>query len=178
MLHRQTGYRLDLTEHYVELTSEEPVLSKCYWFSPKQSETLDREVKRMLELGVIKASESEYASPMILVEVPSKDPRPIVDYRKLIALTEDQMHSKYWGEGGTGELSSLCDYAWPYSRVVASTTHWASQQMWTMLPRPVSQRIRTAMCHSSHQHRAINWQWWASNSKMLPFVFHTSWIGF
>lgn len=46
----------------------------------------------MLELGVIKPSESEYASPMILVEAPGKDPRPVVDYRKLNALTKDQVY--------------------------------------------------------------------------------------
>ncbi|GFQ85167.1 retrovirus-related Pol polyprotein from transposon 17.6 [Trichonephila clavata] len=37
----------------------------------------------MLKLGIIEVGESDYMSPMILVEVPGKDPRPCVDYRKL-----------------------------------------------------------------------------------------------
>ncbi|GFY25861.1 retrovirus-related Pol polyprotein from transposon 17.6 [Trichonephila clavipes] len=37
----------------------------------------------MLKLGIIKVGESDYMSPMILVEVAGKEPRPCIDYRKL-----------------------------------------------------------------------------------------------
>ncbi|GFW35729.1 retrovirus-related Pol polyprotein from transposon 297 [Trichonephila clavipes] len=37
----------------------------------------------MLKLGIIEVGESDYMSPMILVEVAGKEPRPCVDYRKL-----------------------------------------------------------------------------------------------
>lgn len=46
----------------------------------------------MLELGVIEPCESDYTSPLILVEVPGKDPRPCVDYRKLNLITKDQTY--------------------------------------------------------------------------------------
>lgn len=46
----------------------------------------------MLALGVIEPAESDYASPLILVEAPGKDPRPCVDYRKLNAITKDQLY--------------------------------------------------------------------------------------
>ncbi|GFV68183.1 retrovirus-related Pol polyprotein from transposon 297 [Trichonephila clavipes] len=37
----------------------------------------------MLKLGIIKVGESDYMSPMILVEVAGKEPRPCIDYKKL-----------------------------------------------------------------------------------------------
>lgn len=46
----------------------------------------------MLEIGVIERGEGDYTSLLILVEVPSKDPRPCIDYRKLDAITRDQTY--------------------------------------------------------------------------------------
>ncbi|GFW02899.1 retrovirus-related Pol polyprotein from transposon 17.6 [Trichonephila clavipes] len=37
----------------------------------------------MLKLGIIEVGESDYMSPMILVEVAGKEPRTCIDYRKL-----------------------------------------------------------------------------------------------
>ncbi|GFY29346.1 hypothetical protein TNCV_4724741 [Trichonephila clavipes] len=37
----------------------------------------------MLKLGIIEVGESDYMSPMILVEVAGKEPRSCIDYRKL-----------------------------------------------------------------------------------------------
>ncbi|GFT38241.1 retrovirus-related Pol polyprotein from transposon 412 [Trichonephila clavipes] len=37
----------------------------------------------MLKLGIIEVGESDYMSPMILVEVAGKEPSPCIDYRKL-----------------------------------------------------------------------------------------------
>ncbi|GFY29655.1 retrovirus-related Pol polyprotein from transposon 297 [Trichonephila clavipes] len=37
----------------------------------------------MLKLGIIEVGELDYMSPMILVEVAGKEPRPCIDYRKL-----------------------------------------------------------------------------------------------
>lgn len=55
--------------------------------SRKQEEILDKEIKRMLPLKIIKEGESDYYSPMILVESLGKDPCPWIDYRKLNAVT-------------------------------------------------------------------------------------------
>lgn len=49
-------------------------------------------VQRMLELGVIDSGECDYWSPLILVEVPGKDARPCIDYRKLKEITRDQTY--------------------------------------------------------------------------------------
>lgn len=84
--------RTSVVTHDIELTSSEPVRSKAYRVSPRQREIMDSEVKKMLELGVIEPCESDYTSPLILVEVPGKDPRPCVDYRKLNSITKDQIY--------------------------------------------------------------------------------------
>ncbi|GBM49177.1 Transposon Ty3-G Gag-Pol polyprotein [Araneus ventricosus] len=44
----------------------------------------------MLDLGVIEIGESDYVSPMILVETIGREPRPCIDYRKLNAITKTQ----------------------------------------------------------------------------------------
>ncbi|KAG8171994.1 hypothetical protein JTE90_000411 [Oedothorax gibbosus] len=75
--------RTDLIEHDIHLISDQPVRSRPYRTSPRQNEILRGEIKRMLDLKIIEIGESDYTSPMILVEAPGKDPRPCIDYRKL-----------------------------------------------------------------------------------------------
>ncbi|XP_064482847.1 uncharacterized protein LOC135395680 [Ornithodoros turicata] len=84
--------RTALATHDIELTSESPVRSRPYRISPRQEEIMRKEIKRMLDLGVIEEGESEYASPMIIVEVAGKEPRPCIDYRKLNAVTKTQAY--------------------------------------------------------------------------------------
>ncbi|KAK8769088.1 hypothetical protein V5799_014447 [Amblyomma americanum] len=84
--------RTSVLTHDIELTSPEPVRSKAYRVSPRQRDIMEAEVKKMLQLGVIEAGESDYTSPLILVEVPGKEPRPCVDYRRLNSITKDQIY--------------------------------------------------------------------------------------
>ncbi|XP_077553575.1 uncharacterized protein LOC144168472 [Haemaphysalis longicornis] len=81
-----------IIEHDIELTRDEPVRSKPYRCSPVQKQIMADEIKRMCDLGVIVPSESDCTSPLILVQVPGKDPRPCVDYRRLNAITRDQTY--------------------------------------------------------------------------------------
>ncbi|GFV57069.1 retrovirus-related Pol polyprotein from transposon 17.6 [Trichonephila clavipes] len=73
----------NLVEHEIQLVSDQPVRTKPYRMSHRQNEILKNEINRMLKLGIIEVGESDYISPMILVEVPGKEPRPCIDYRKL-----------------------------------------------------------------------------------------------
>ncbi|KAF8771824.1 Retrovirus-related Pol polyprotein like [Argiope bruennichi] len=41
----------------------------------------------MLDLKIIEVGESDYMSPMILVEAPGRDPRLCIDYRRLSKIT-------------------------------------------------------------------------------------------
>ena len=79
--------RTDMIEHDIQLISNQPVRSKPYRTSPRQSEILKEEIKRMLDLKIIEIGESDYMSPMILVESAGKEPRPCIDYRKLNSIT-------------------------------------------------------------------------------------------
>ncbi|KAF8786661.1 Transposon Ty3-I Gag-Pol polyprotein like [Argiope bruennichi] len=72
-----------LVEHDIELISNQPVRSKPYRTSQRQAEILKSEIKQMLDLKIIEMGQSDYTSPMLLVEAPGKAPRPCIDYRKL-----------------------------------------------------------------------------------------------
>ncbi|GFU06230.1 retrovirus-related Pol polyprotein from transposon 297 [Trichonephila clavipes] len=73
----------NLVELEIQLVSDQPVRTKPYRMSHRQNEILKNEINRMLKLGIIEVGESDYMSPMILVEVAGKEPRPCIDYRKL-----------------------------------------------------------------------------------------------
>ncbi|XP_077559123.1 uncharacterized protein LOC144174347 [Haemaphysalis longicornis] len=100
--------RTSLLTHDIELTSSQPVRSKAYRVSPRQREILETEIQKMLALDVIEACESDYTSPLILVEVPGKDPRPCVDYRKLNLITRDQTYPIPNIEERIEKVSSAC----------------------------------------------------------------------
>ncbi|GFX70311.1 retrovirus-related Pol polyprotein from transposon 17.6 [Trichonephila clavipes] len=71
----------------IELILDKPIKTKPYRMSPRQINILREEIKRLLELGVIEIGQSDYTSPLILIESPNKDPRPCVDYRRLNEIT-------------------------------------------------------------------------------------------
>ncbi|GFU35887.1 retrovirus-related Pol polyprotein from transposon 297 [Trichonephila clavipes] len=73
----------NLVEHEIQLVSDQPVRTKPYRMSHRQNEILKNEINRMLKLGIIEVGESNYMSPMILVEVAGKEPRLCIHYRKL-----------------------------------------------------------------------------------------------
>ncbi|GFV64044.1 hypothetical protein TNCV_3144351 [Trichonephila clavipes] len=58
--------------------------------SPRQIEILKSEVNKMLELKIIEPGESDFTSPLILVEAQRKEARPCIDYRRLNKVTRTQ----------------------------------------------------------------------------------------
>jgi len=80
----------DLAKHDIELEDDKPIIAKPYRMSPRQTEILKAEVNKMLELNVIERGDSDFTSPLILVEVQGKDPRPCIDYRRLNKVTRTQ----------------------------------------------------------------------------------------
>ncbi|GFY09262.1 retrovirus-related Pol polyprotein from transposon 297, partial [Trichonephila clavipes] len=68
-------------EHDIELESERAIVAKPYRMSPRQIEILKSEVNNMLELKIIEPGESDFTSPLILVEAQGKEARPCIDYR-------------------------------------------------------------------------------------------------
>ncbi|GFY01997.1 retrovirus-related Pol polyprotein from transposon 17.6 [Trichonephila clavipes] len=80
----------DLAEHDIELESERAIVAKPYRMSPRQIEILKSEVNKMLELKIIEPGESDFTSPLILVEAQGKEARPCIDYRRLNKVTLTQ----------------------------------------------------------------------------------------
>ncbi|GFV36297.1 retrovirus-related Pol polyprotein from transposon 17.6 [Trichonephila clavipes] len=80
----------DLAEHDIELKSERAIVAKPYRMSPRQIEILKSEVNKMLELKIIEPGESDFTSPLILVEAQGKEARPCIDYRRLNKVTRTQ----------------------------------------------------------------------------------------
>ncbi|GBM04413.1 Transposon Ty3-I Gag-Pol polyprotein [Araneus ventricosus] len=79
-----------LVEHDFELISNKPIRTKPYRTSQRQNETLKSEIKRILDLNIIEIRQSDYASPMIIIEAVGKDPSPCIDYRLLNANVRTQ----------------------------------------------------------------------------------------
>lgn len=77
----------DLVQHYVKLTSCEPVKSKPYPVAYSLRESLKEDIDDMIKMGVIRESNSPYASPVVFLYciVKKKDGtiRVCLDYRKL-----------------------------------------------------------------------------------------------
>ncbi|GFW90653.1 retrovirus-related Pol polyprotein from transposon 297 [Trichonephila clavipes] len=75
--------KTNLVEHDIDLISDKQVQHKPYRMTNRQNEILKAEIERMLKYKIIEPGPSEYTSPMILVEMPGRDLRPCIDYRKL-----------------------------------------------------------------------------------------------
>lgn len=64
-----------------------PVNLKAYRYGALQKTVIEELVQEMLDLGVIRQSQSEFASPVVLVKKKDNSWRFCVDYRKLNSLT-------------------------------------------------------------------------------------------
>ncbi|GFY59491.1 transposon Ty3-I Gag-Pol polyprotein [Trichonephila inaurata madagascariensis] len=63
----------DLAEHDIELESERAIVAKPYRMSSRQIEILESKVNKMLEVKIIEPGESDFTSPLILVEAPGQE---------------------------------------------------------------------------------------------------------
>ena len=79
--------KTDMIEHKIELTNNNPVWSRPYPLPYALSENLKREIQDMLSLGIIRESNSPFASPIVIVKKKDGSDRICVDYRKLNKLT-------------------------------------------------------------------------------------------
>ena len=78
----------DLIQHRIELTTDEPVRRPAYRVAQVDRDTIEREVRDMLEKGVIEPSVSPYAAGVVLVPKKSGETRFCVDYRGLNKITK------------------------------------------------------------------------------------------
>ena len=55
----------DLAQHHIKLTSDDPVRSKPYPVPYSMRESLKKDIADMMKMGVIRESDSPYASPVV-----------------------------------------------------------------------------------------------------------------
>ncbi|XP_062839805.1 uncharacterized protein LOC103279995 [Anolis carolinensis] len=80
--------RVQGVEHQINTGDATPIASPPYRVTGRFNECIDREVREMLDLGIIVPSSSPWASPVVLVQKPDKTIRFCVDYRLLNKVTQ------------------------------------------------------------------------------------------
>ncbi|CAM4593613.1 unnamed protein product, partial [Lepidochelys kempii] len=73
--------------HSIDTGNAHPIRVHPYRVSPQAKTAIEREIQDMLQMGVIRPSDSAWASPVVLVPKPDGEIRFCVDYRKLNAVT-------------------------------------------------------------------------------------------
>ena len=79
--------RCNLIEHKITLQKDEIVQTKPYPIPYGIRDSVEADVKTMLELGIIRPSESPYASPIVVVRKRDNTNRICIDFRKLNKVT-------------------------------------------------------------------------------------------
>ena len=79
--------KTNLVEHTIDTGEAKPVAYPPRRVPLAFAEEEKKEIKRMLEQGIVRPSTSPWASPLCLVRKPNGDPRVCIDYRGLNAKT-------------------------------------------------------------------------------------------
>ncbi|XP_070174729.1 uncharacterized protein [Littorina saxatilis] len=87
LLTDKPGVTKDVDDHVIPLTSECPVYRKPYPLPFASRQTVEKEIKSMLDLGVIEPSKSAYSSPIVLVAKRDGSVRFCIDFRALNKIT-------------------------------------------------------------------------------------------
>lgn len=84
--------RTHVTEHTINTGSSAPICQHPYRHSPFEREVIKAQVEEMLRDGVIRESHSPWSSPVVLVKKPQGGWRFCVDFRRVNAVTEKDVH--------------------------------------------------------------------------------------
>ena len=71
-----------MIDHKIEITDNNPVRSRPYPLPYAIRENVKREIEDMLSLGIIRESNSPFASPIVIVKKKDGSDRICVHYRK------------------------------------------------------------------------------------------------
>ncbi|KAF5769419.1 putative nucleotidyltransferase, Ribonuclease H [Helianthus annuus] len=70
-------------DHHIQLSSTDPVCVRPYRYPHVQKSEIERQVRELLQMGMIRPSTSAFSSPVILVRKKDNSWRMCVDYRAL-----------------------------------------------------------------------------------------------
>ncbi|KAL0186035.1 hypothetical protein M9458_017705, partial [Cirrhinus mrigala] len=75
--------RTDQVRHHIKLSDETPFKLRARPIHPQDIEAVRRHIKELLDAGVIRESESPFASPIVVVRKKNGQVRLCIDYRRL-----------------------------------------------------------------------------------------------
>ena len=67
--------------------SQGVISSRPYRYSPQKMDTIDKEVRQLIDIGIIEPSESAWRSPLVVVQKKDGKPRLCTDFRMLNQIT-------------------------------------------------------------------------------------------
>jgi transposase InsO family protein len=76
-----------LIEHHIDTGMNKPVTQRPYLVSPHTQEKIYKELDRLLGLGIVEESNSDWSNPLVVVEKANKSTRLCIDARKLNEVT-------------------------------------------------------------------------------------------
>jgi len=81
-----------LVQHTINTGNAAPIAQAPYKSAWKERELIQTYVDRMKSQGIVEDSDSPWASPVVLAKKPDGTWRFCVDYRKINAITEDDVY--------------------------------------------------------------------------------------
>ncbi|CAM5120047.1 unnamed protein product [Natator depressus] len=85
-----TPGRTEWAYHCIDTGDAPPIKALPYQMAPQAKTPIEREIKDMLQMGVIHPSENAWASPVVLVPKPDREICFCVGDRKLNAVTRPE----------------------------------------------------------------------------------------
>lgn len=80
--------KTQLIEHSISLNDDKPFRSKPYLCNPKARQLLKSEIDYLVGQGLLEPCESEYSSPLFIIDRPGKSPRVVCDFKALNSKTK------------------------------------------------------------------------------------------
>ena len=78
----------DRVQHKIELLDSTPIRQQPYRVGPFKRKEIESQIQDLLRKGIIRESNSDYSSPLVLVTKPGGGWRMCVDYRKVNEATK------------------------------------------------------------------------------------------